>query len=263
LLVVIAVLGILIAVILPALSGARTAAATTACASNLRQLGLGVFAYLDDWDRSLPQVRIDDMGRPVDAPNGDNIGALFGGKRGALSFFGIDRLGAAERPLNPYVTDRPLTDRGADSDTAAQELDVFQSPADKGTNDPFLLALGFDTSNTYELIGTSYNLNDHALDTTPGDEMFPTLVPKRGGDMPRIRTPNRTWLIGSQPIYNYDDGGDRDQRWYGAAGVRANLFFADGSTSVGARVPRGQVQTTSEYTFLPEPRWLERFGVTP
>jgi len=109
-------------------------------------------------------------------------------------------------------------------------------------------------------VGTSYNLNDHALDDTAGDEVYPTLVPEEGGRMPRVRTTSKTWLIGSQPIYNYDDGGDREQRWYGAS-VAANLVFADGSAAVAARVPEGLVQTTTDYTFLPEPTWLEQFGV--
>ena len=263
LLVVVAVLAVLIALLLPAMSSARTSANATVCASNLRQLSIGLTAYLADWDQRLPQVRVDADGASVQAPDGDNIGALFGGPRGTLPFFGINNLGAAERPLNPYVTDVPLTDRGDDSNTAPQRLDIFASPADRGANDPFLNALGFDTSNTYELIGTSYNLNDHALDAAPGSELYPTLVPKEGGDMPRVRTPSDTWLIASQPIYNYDDGGDRGQAWYHRSRITVNLAFADGSVAVTAPVPEGQINTTTDYTFLPEPNWLDRFTAAP
>jgi prepilin-type N-terminal cleavage/methylation domain-containing protein len=259
LLVAIAVIAILVAVLVPALSSARAGATATACASNLRQLGLALNAYLADWDGALPQVRVDGAGTPVAAPQGDNIGALFAGGRGTLPFFGINTVGAAERPLNPYLTDNPLTDFGDDSDTEPQPLALCVSPADRGTNDPFLQSLGLDTSNTAALLGSSYNLNDHALDAAPGVELYPTLVPAEGGRMPRIRTTAKTWLIASQPIYNYDDNGDRGQRWYYQSRVAANLLFADASAAIAKAVEPGVVNTTNEYTFLPEPRWLERF----
>ena len=261
LLVVVAVIAILVALLLPALSSARASATATSCASNLRQLGIGLNAYIADWDNRLPQVRVDDAGTPVSAPDGSNIGALFAGGRGTLPFFGISTVGAAERPLNPYITEIPLTDRGDDSDTDAQTIPLAVSPADRGTSDPFLASLGFDTTNTADLLGSSYNLNDHALDDAPGVERFPTLVPAEGGRLPSIRTTAKTWLIGSQPIYNYDDDGDRNQRWYTQTRVSANLLFADASARVTAAVEPGVVNTTNDYTFLPDPDWLERFGV--
>lgn len=260
LLVAVAVIAILVAVLLPALSSARASAIATACASNLRQLGVGLNAYIADWDSALPQVRVDDAGAPVEAPDGSNIGALFAGGRGTLPFFGISSVGAAERPLNPYLTDDALTDFGDDSDTDPQTIPVAVSPADRGTNDPFLASLGLDTSDTAILLGCSYNLNDHALDDAPGVELYPTLVPIDGGRLPRVRTTSATWLVGSQPIYNHDDNGDRAQRWYTSARVSANLLFFDASVRVGAPVAEGVVNTTPDYTFLPDPRWLEQFG---
>lgn len=255
LLVVVAVIALLVGLLLPALAASRETARSAGCGSNLRQLGAGLTMYWGDYPERLPQMRVDGAGNPVPAPQGDNIGALFGGKKGTLPFFGISTVGAERRPLNPYVWDGDVPpDDAPDSDGC--EIPIFRDPSDRGTVDPFLLSLGLDTSSMYNLIGTSYNLNDHALDTDPGMESFPTLIPKAGGRMPTIDNPSKTWVLGDQPVYNYDDGGDRQQRWHFNR-VRANLLFADMHVGTAIDIPEGQVQTTPDYTFLPRRDWLD------
>ena len=54
LLVVISIIGLLIAILLPALSSARESSYTTQCGSNLRQIGIGLFAYATDHDDYFP-----------------------------------------------------------------------------------------------------------------------------------------------------------------------------------------------------------------
>ena len=54
LLVVVAIIAILAAMLLPALSRAREAARATACMANLRQMQLTFFLYLDDYDHTTP-----------------------------------------------------------------------------------------------------------------------------------------------------------------------------------------------------------------
>ena len=53
LLVVIAIIGILASLLLPALGRARGAARLSGCASNLKQMSLGIFSYVDDYNGHL------------------------------------------------------------------------------------------------------------------------------------------------------------------------------------------------------------------
>lgn len=261
LLVVIAIIAMLIGVLLPALGRARMSALATVCGSNLHQLGAGLTVYLGDYSERLPQVRVDGFGgNRVQGRDGVNIGTLFGGKVGTLPFFGIDKIGGRGRPLNRYVWDG-IAPPDKSPEAHSYEMEIFRSPADAGTADPFIPPQ-IDTTSVYELLGTSYNLNDHALDDTPGQDAFPTLIPEGGGRMPSVADPTRTWVLGDQPIYNFDDSGDRQQRWYGR-GVSANLLFVDMHVTLRNPVPDGVVQSTPDYTFLPKPRWLEQFGRQP
>ena len=54
LLVVISIIALLIGILLPALNAARGAARDMKCLSNLKQMGIGVFAYAQDFDETLP-----------------------------------------------------------------------------------------------------------------------------------------------------------------------------------------------------------------
>ncbi len=69
LLVVISIIALLIAILLPALAAARETARTSACGSNLKQVGIAVGAYQADNNEYFPQARARTSanGRPVGA----------------------------------------------------------------------------------------------------------------------------------------------------------------------------------------------------
>ncbi len=64
LLVVISIIALLIAILLPALGAAREAARASACLSNIRQLGLAVFMYSDDYGGHYPTGFTNGFGDP-------------------------------------------------------------------------------------------------------------------------------------------------------------------------------------------------------
>ncbi len=240
LLVVIAIIALLVGILLPALGAARNSAKAVACSTRLQQIGLGLRMYIDENKDCLPQLRI-----PVGGGNTANIGALFGGKKGSLPAYGINQYGAERRPLNRYIVTGPVPD---DSSTDPFEIEAFRSPADVGGNIP---GIGLVNS-MYDLLGSSYTLNDHGLQ----GEGAATLVPTAGGKMPQIENTTKTWVCGAHPIYNYQENGDRGSRWYGRKDVGVNLLFADSHVGTQLNVPQGVVNTTPDYTFLPRTGWF-------
>jgi prepilin-type N-terminal cleavage/methylation domain-containing protein len=240
LLLVIAIIALLVGLALPGLASARRSAKIVACSARLQQLGVALQMYLNDYDRTLPQ-----LGVPVPPTNEKRIiGALFGGKKGTLPAYGIDVYGAERRPLSRYVHGAAVP---PDAEAGAIELPAFQSPCDAGGNIPFVGPV----RSMYDLLGSSYTLNDHALD---GEDAW-TLVPPGGGKMPTVVTPTKTWVLGPHPIYNHQQGGDRGMRWYGRPTAAATLLFVDLHAGGLFNVPAGVVNTTDDYTFLPRPGW--------
>lgn len=240
LLVVIAIIALLIGLLLPALAHARLAGRATACLGRLEQIGVAIALYQQDFDNVLPQAK-----GPLPMGGQAVIGALFGGKKGVLPFYGIDEIGAERRPLNRYLGDRPVP---PDADPGVCEMPEWKSPVDKGSQNTGVPMPGLDRcDNMYDFIGSSYTLNDHALD----GEDHATLVPLGGGKMPFLVRPSKTWMVGTHPIYNYQEDGDRGQSWYLKGKVEANLLFCDSHAKMRIGVAVGAVNTTDEYTFLP------------
>jgi prepilin-type N-terminal cleavage/methylation domain-containing protein len=247
LLVVIAIIALLIGILLPALGSARLQARATVCGGRLQQLGIATSIYLDDFKGALPQI----MG-PLPTGGQSVIAALFGGKKGQLPFYGVNAIGAERRPLNTYVHTATVP---PDSDPQIAEVEEFKSPADRGSTNTGVPIPGLDrTDSMYDFIGSSYTMNDHTL----GGEQYTTLIPPGGGKMPPVLDTTKVWVIGTHPIYNFQQDGDRGMRWFSPKRIETNLLFLDWHARIRIAVPNtpGAIEnTTPDYTFLPQPHW--------
>lgn len=70
LLAAVAIVGLLVAVAVPAMNGVRERAMASKCLSNLRQIGAGLTAYLADHDQQMPVL---EAGRASRTADGDTI----------------------------------------------------------------------------------------------------------------------------------------------------------------------------------------------
>ncbi|HEY3333060.1 MAG TPA: DUF1559 domain-containing protein [Capsulimonadaceae bacterium] len=96
LLVVIAIIAILAAILFPVFAQAREKAQTSSCASNMRQVGLGLLGYVQDYDQSYPPAYTYGA---VDATTACN------GLSGAVPGAGCDSTGIIQWSgmIEPYV----------------------------------------------------------------------------------------------------------------------------------------------------------------
>jgi prepilin-type N-terminal cleavage/methylation domain-containing protein/prepilin-type processing-associated H-X9-DG protein len=95
LLVVIAIIAILAALLLPVFVTAREAARRTMCASNLRQLGMAVAGYTQDYDERLPCT--------WDGGGGVGSSSQIGGWMFFTNFLGPARYDPSQGSLHTYV----------------------------------------------------------------------------------------------------------------------------------------------------------------
>jgi hypothetical protein len=137
-LVVVAVLSVLMAILLPVLGKARTAARRTRCQANLKAIGLGYLAYLAD---SSGRFYGDPTGISYPARVPANPIVTFGGWRGTS-------LRVPHRPVNAYLG---LPAEGAGERSAAR---LFHCPEDTLGNippgDPNFGTVYADLGNSYE-----------------------------------------------------------------------------------------------------------------
>jgi prepilin-type N-terminal cleavage/methylation domain-containing protein/prepilin-type processing-associated H-X9-DG protein len=128
LLVVIAIIAILAAMLLPALSKAKERANCTACLSNLRQWGLALDMYLDDFNQVFPDFSIaNNIAAGVGARGDydqDNI------QWGDLTLFASKGVGNSAwfNALPPYVSQNALWQYSANPTNFVNGRSIFNCP---------------------------------------------------------------------------------------------------------------------------------------
>lgn len=172
LLVVIGIIGVLIGVLMPALSSARDAAILSSDAQNLRQLGIAVHSWANDNNGRIPLAELPADGGPdVDdtigygfsslPPYDDNptlmaTSAIYRDDGGGSQTPGLVGLG---RLLDgDYIDDNPLTlfSPGDDSTNGEEELEKAQTRSASASSSYFFRQRARTDSNRLDNLGQSY-----------------------------------------------------------------------------------------------------------
>jgi prepilin-type N-terminal cleavage/methylation domain-containing protein len=182
LLVVIAIIAILASLLLPSLAGAKDRAHDAVCLNNLRQIGVAIKLYQEDYKTKFPPAFVaerDPVTGAVIAVK-DARWTLGGRAQKGTEHLLMDYLRAESRPLYPYI----------------QAAETFRCPKDKGVavqscNCPNM------TETKWEELGCSYHYNAGGLTKVAGGgTRLPELDPDTGlGAKPEDWPPNPSLYI--------------------------------------------------------------------
>ncbi|MBC8138456.1 MAG: DUF1559 domain-containing protein [Fibrella sp.] len=228
LLVVIAIIAVLAAILFPVFARAREKARQTACLNNLKQLGLALLQYTQDYDEYTPN-------RHYNSPG----------------FVGDEYLGTPAPLLEPYIKTRavficPTKQRGA--------------PDPLNATDPVTGATGLhQQSYAYNFIGVF-------SETTRAEKISSIRNPSQTisiceiGDAPWL---DGYWSLSSYPNYQFGNSDIRYQIQRGKHNMMINNVYADGhaKSSRASQLKWGNyygVQAKNETPFG-KPCWTEGF----
>ena len=223
-LMVIAIISLLVAILLPALSAARSASKKVACQTNLRQLATAWHSYLDANDGHFLQ--------------GVNTHLNYGGQQGAgdVAFTG-------PKPLNTHVNLPVVVPDGAG---------VFRCPSDVGTP--------IAPQGCISYYGTSYMTNlmligQDQLPVSPSDPCKNVLrsINNRLQDLRRSRIGNEGTLalLGDFGWYAAQNRYDNSRIEWHVKPYTHNLAFMDGHVDF-VRLRKG-MYVTDQYKVIPFP----------
>ena len=169
LLVVIAIISILASMMLPSLSGAQQRAKFILCVSNLRQMGIGIQLYIDDYEQRYPLATAPNLNALTGQPTGTSVSVTqtLGGRESNAPYDQVFA-SARARPLWSYI----------------KPSDVFKCPADRGQP-----GLGINPSN-FKAIGNSYQYNASKLTLLAGG----SYKGLKSGNLETIAGKSESWV---------------------------------------------------------------------
>ena len=214
LLVVITIIGILIALLLPAVQAAREAARRSQCMNNLKQLGLALHNYENTFGRFPPGTRNCDPANP-------GAGTCTGGY-GYVWQAGPHRKGSMLVKMLPYVEQAPLYNqldfrldvqaRLASLGYGNREIPVFTCPSD----DKGLTKMGLGTA------GTNY-----------APSIGNQLMPGQGGVCTTYYPPNAYYLNNGPAGHGSTENGDQVSGCFSRYSWAARIAdITDGTSNV-------------------------------
>ena len=189
LLVVVAIIAILAAILLPALTKAKEKARIVVCASNLKQIGLAMDLYTNDNNGVYP----------VHSTWSNLLGGI-----GTKGYYSSSSFKFESRPLNIYLTDPK----------------VSECPSDRGDS------LNSGVDNCYEAYGTSYltQWNRYNFRTA---KVTSATSPARVSDFERA--PSTKLLLAEWPWHGNRKLVYKKTQWHNYGASRTfNTTFADG-----------------------------------
>lgn len=245
LLVVIAIIAILASILFPVFGRARENARRSSCQSNLKQIGLGIMQYVQDYDEKYPfTVNINGMaGEGADYPDGSG------------QYDGWYNYGTWRYNVNPYI----------------KSTQVFKCPSTK-EHDPGIMYLNADGSNggvfpssqwnygvSENVIKSAYNLKVN--DPSKTEEVFSIAGINGAALLPMIADCSFAMFTDPSRIYNANH--TNDPTYAAPAQINPafarhfngeNILFADGhvkfmtQSAMGPQASRaGQASADDRY----------------
>ena len=208
LLVVIAIISLLVSILLPSLQKAKQLTRDVICASNLRNIGLGWYFYLNDNNDTFPMWR-------------QNLHWMYGGKHPSIFNNEAGMWALDFRPLNQYVELSTRNEAG---------IGLFRCPSDREISNNLGVTGGTKGYTTYEFFGNSYLLN--RLLTVVWNDDFTQIDPMKNFRLRDVKIPFQSLVLAGDCQWGYtvnDTFWDANFHNYDD---RVPLLFSDGHAGV-------------------------------